>query len=182
VEVRDLTLAGLKLVIPTVYKDSRGFFLESYNQSQYVQEGIYCTFVQDNHSLSSKNTIRGMHFQKTPGQHKLVRVASGRIYDVAVDIRPESTTFGQWEGVYLDDESHHQLYIPPGFAHGFCVMSDQAQVMYKVTPSYSPKMETGFAWDDAMVAIDWPIANPLLSERDMEAPSFTDLFTISGGR
>lgn len=171
-EVIDLRLQGLKLVKPKVFKDSRGFFLESYKQPAYDKIGIREHFQQDNHSYSQKDCIRGMHFQTFPGQAKLVRVAVGKIFDVAVDIRPESSTFGQWEGVILDDLAHHQLFVPVGFAHGFCVLSDEAHVMYKVTSPYDPVSEKGFRWDDPQFNIQWPAAHPLVSDRDRQAPFY----------
>lgn len=169
-EVINLRLQGLVLIKPKVFKDSRGFFLESFQQSAYEKVGIHCPFVQDNHSFSQKGCIRGMHFQSFPGQAKLVRVAVGKIYDVAVDIRPSSPTFGQWEAVILDDQSHDQLFIPVGFAHGFCVLSEEAHVLYKVSTPYDSKFEKGFRWDDPTIKIEWPVEHPILSERDQQAP------------
>lgn len=174
-QVRPLSLAGLKLIVPAVFRDSRGFFLESYNAPRYQQLGIDCKFVQDNHSRSARGTIRGMHFQKSPGQAKLLRVVSGRIYDVAVDIRPNSPTFGRWEGVYLDAADHCQLFVPVGFAHGFCVLSDFAEVLYKVSSPYDPVTESGFRFDDPEVGIPWPVDAPIVSDRDAQAPSFAQL-------
>lgn len=174
-EVRPLSLAGLKLVVPAVFRDSRGFFLESYSASRYQHLGIDCNFVQDNHSRSSRGTIRGMHFQTSPGQAKLLRVVAGRIFDVAVDIRPGSPTFGRWEGVYLDAAEHCQLFVPVGFAHGFCVVSDHAEVLYKVSSPYDAATETGFRFDDPDVGIRWPVDAPLVSDRDKNARSFAEL-------
>lgn len=174
-EVIDLRLCGLKLITPKVFADNRGFFLESYQQSVYDRAGIPSPFVQDNHSHSQKGCIRGMHFQSFPGQAKLVRVAVGQIYDVAVDIRPDSPTFGQWEGIVLDSVRHQQLYIPVGFAHGFCVLSDEAHVMYKVSTPYNPAYEKGFAWNDPDIGIAWPVKQPIVSERDQKSPSFREL-------
>lgn len=174
-EVIDLRLNGLKLLKPKVFKDNRGFFLESFQQSLYTKLGIDCTFVQDNHSYSQKGCIRGMHFQSFPGQAKLIRVAVGKIFDVAVDIRPASPTYGQWEGVILDDQSHQQLFIPIGFAHGFCVLSDEAHVLYKVSSPYEAEFEKGFRWDDPTVNIAWPVEHPIVSERDQKAPYFHEI-------
>ena len=171
-EVIDLSLSGLKLIKPNVYRDTRGFFLETYQHKLYESFGITTPFVQDNHSFSQQGCIRGMHFQSFPGQAKLVRVGVGKIFDVAVDIRPDSPTFGKWEGVILDDQMHHQLFIPVGFAHGFCVLSPEAHVMYKVSSPYDPKYEKGFRWDDSTVNIEWPVKNPIVSERDQQAPNF----------
>lgn len=174
-EATPLRLKGLLLIKPKVFRDSRGFFLETFQQSSYEKAGIQCSFVQDNHSFSQKGCIRGMHFQSIPGQAKLIRVGVGKIFDVAVDIRPDSPTYGQWEGVILDDQSHHQLFIPVGFAHGFCVISPEAHVLYKVSTPYDPKHEKGFRWDDPTIKIDWPVDNPLISERDQQAPFFEQL-------
>ena len=136
-EAVNLSLAGLILLKPSIFRDERGFFLETFQQSIYESLGIPGFFAQDNHSFSRKGCIRGMHFQSFPGQAKLIRVAVGKIYDVAVDIRPNSPSYGRWEAVMLDAESHHQLFIPVGFAHGFCVLSEEAHVLYKVTYTLS---------------------------------------------
>lgn len=178
-QIREMNLSGLKLIFPKVWKDSRGFFVESFQKERYEAHGIYNTFVQDNHSCSKKGTIRGLHFQTKPGQAKLIRVAEGRIFDVAVDIRPNSPTFGKWEAVILDSESHAQLYIPNGFAHGFCVLSDEAHVMYKVDSPYNAETEAGFRWDDPDVAISWPLTpeEHVVSERDRVSPYFSEYFT-----
>ena len=170
-----LRLPGLVLIKPTIHRDSRGFFMQSYHEPSYRSVGITVSFPQDNHSRSTKQTLRGMHYQQAPGQAKLVRVVSGRIFDVAVDIRPNSPTFGQWQGVWLDAEQHHQLYIPNGFAHGFCVVSDTAEVLYKTSSVYDPAMEKGFAYNDPDVNIEWPVDTPLVSPRDAEAPSLASL-------
>lgn len=174
-QVIDLRLKGLKLIQPKVFKDERGFFLESYQSSSYEKEGMPSFFPQDNHSFSEKGCLRGLHFQSMPGQAKLVRVGVGKIFDVAVDIRPDSPTFGEWEGVILDDQEHHQLFIPVGFAHGFCVLSENAHVFYKVSAPYNPATEKGFRWDDPTIQIGWPIPHPILSERDRKAPLFTEI-------
>ncbi len=171
-EVSDLRLGGLKLVRPTVFRDSRGFFLESYHSPRYRALGIDVEFVQDNHSRSVQGTLRGLHYQSHPGQAKLVRVGAGRVWDVVVDIRPESTTFGQWEGVYLDAEEHLQLFVPIGFAHGFCVVSDFAEMLYKVTSPYDPTTECSIRYDDPELGVTWPVRDPVLSERDRQAESF----------
>ena len=174
-EIIDLRLAGLKLIRPKIYKDNRGFFFESFQDAVYQKLGVTCPFVQDNHSYSQKGCIRGMHFQSFPGQAKLVRVAVGKIYDVAVDIRRESSTFGEWEGVILDDQNHHQLLIPVGFAHGFCVLSDEAHVLYKVSTPYDAKFEKGFQWNDPQINIQWPCEQPILSEKDLNALSLNEI-------
>lgn len=171
-EVVDLSLPGLKLIKPRVFGDARGFLLESYSRPRYAEHGIDIEFVQDNHSRSSKGTLRGLHYQSSPGQAKLVRVAAGSIVDVVVDIRPTSPTFGRWERVQLDADSHWQVFIPVGFAHGFCVLSESADVLYKVSSVYSAQAERGIAWNDPELAIDWPTDAPLLSERDRNQESF----------
>ena len=161
-----------KRVRPRVHFDERGFFWECYREPHYKKIGIDTLFVQDNHSFSKKGTLRGMHFQRSPGQAKLVSVISGKIFDVIVDIRPNSPTFGKWEGFYLDDQHRDQLFIPVGFAHGFCVLSDEAHILYKVSHVYVPEEEKGFRFDDPFVGIQWPIAAPHLSPKDAQAPSF----------
>lgn len=171
-EVLDLPLAGLKLIRPKVFRDDRGFFVETYQASRYDGMPV---FVQDNHSKSTRGTVRGLHFQSTPGQAKLLRCATGRIFDVAVDIRPDSPTFGKWHGVYLDAETHEQLYVPIGFAHGFAVVSDTADVCYKCSAPYDPATEKGFRWDDPAVGVEWPVDAPVLSKRDAEAPLLAEL-------
>ena len=174
-EFIELSLSGLKLVRPKVFADTRGFFRETYRRPGYERAGINCTFVQDNHSYSKKGTIRGMHFQRNPGQDKLISVIAGTIFDVAVDIRPESPTFGKWEGVFLDGIKGEQLFIPKGFAHGFCVISDEAHLLYKVSSIYDPEEEMTFAFNDADVRIDWPISEPIVSDRDRSAPTLKKL-------
>lgn len=174
-ESNQCKLQGLMLIKPKVFRDPRGFFMETFQRSAYAEIGITELFEQDNHSFSLQGSIRGMHFQSFPGQSKLIRVARGRIFDVAVDIRPRSPTFGQWEGIILDDQEHHQFYIPVGFAHGFCVLSPEAHVMYKVSAPYSAPHEKGFKWNDPDVDIHWPISHPLVSERDQNAPLFKEM-------
>ena len=162
------------LVEPTVHGDARGFFQETYRKQAFAELGIHDDFVQDNHSRSGRGVLRGMHFQ--PGQAKLVRCPRGAILDVVVDIRPGSAGFGGWESVRLDDESHLQLYVPDGFAHGFCVLSELADVVYKVSSYYDPAAESGFRFDDQEVAIAWPGDLELkVSERDRTAPLLSEL-------
>ncbi|CZW26028.1 MULTISPECIES: dTDP-4-dehydrorhamnose 3,5-epimerase [Enterobacter cloacae complex] len=156
------------IIEPEVFGDSRGFFLEAWHKEKYEDAGIKGTFVQDNRSRSSRNVLRGLHFQKTKPQGKLVSVISGEVYDVAVDLRQDSDTFGQYVGVLLSGEKNNQLYVPPGFAHGFCVLSDYADFHYKCTDFYDPKDEGGIIWNDPDIAIDWPITSPLLSEKDIK--------------
>lgn len=165
-KVLDLPLPGLKLVQPDVYRDDRGFFLETWSAPRYAAAGIDCAFTQDNHSRSVRGTLRGLHYQSRPGQAKLLRVAVGRIFDVAVDIRPGSPSFGRWHAVYLDAERHEQLFVPVGFAHGFCVISDVAEVLYKVSTPYDAQTESTIAWDDPEIAVAWPVTDPILSARD----------------
>lgn len=180
-EIIDLPLAGLKLVRPKKFGDVRGFFVETWKESlaDQLQPGMH--FVQDNQSRSCRNTVRGLHFQKAsdagPGQAKLVRAASGVIYDVAVDIRPGSPTFGKFHAEQLDEYNCHQLFIPVGFAHGFCVISDFADVCYKVSSYYSPLTEFGFQWNDPAVAIPWPLSadEVLVSTRDASADTLATI-------
>ena len=173
-QVVDLPLPGLKLLKPQVFRDGRGYFLESYRRQRLGELGIDVEFVQDNHSHSIQGSLRGLHFQSTPGQAKLLRVASGRIWDVAVDIRPDSPSFGRWYGTYLDGESHEQIFLPVGFAHGFCVISELADVLYKVSTPYAAQTERAIAWNDPELGIEWPVKDPVLSARDRTAESFAD--------
>lgn len=171
-EVIDLPLAGAKLIRPRVFRDSRGFFFESFGAERYRAAGMPEVWVQDNHSLSRRGTLRGLHYQSTPGQAKLVRVTRGRIYDVLVDIRRGSPTFGQWHGVEIDAEEHSQVYIPVGFAHGFGVLSEIAEVQYKVSAPYNAANECAIRWNDPEIGVAWPIPEPVLSERDQSSESF----------
>ena len=173
-QVIETRLPGVLIVEPDLYGDSRGFFYESYNYREYAEQGIADEFVQDNHSRSMRGVLRGLHYQALPGQAKLVRVVLGQVYDVAVDIRWASPTFGQWVGVVLSAENRRQLYVPVGYAHGFCVTSDVAEFLYKVSSYYSPKHERGIAWDDPDLAIEWPTRCPVLSERDRHHPRLAE--------
>ncbi len=167
-----LQIPDVILIEPRVFPDARGFFLETYKHSEFADHGIPETFVQDNHSRSSKGVLRGLHFQNPPrAQGKLVRAVRGVIFDVAVDIRPGSPTFGQWVAETLSDANHRMLYIPPGFAHGFLVLSDLADVSYKVTAEYAPDLDSGVIWNDPTIAIQWPMPSPLLSPKDASLPS-----------
>jgi dTDP-4-dehydrorhamnose 3,5-epimerase len=159
-------LPGVVLIEPVVHRDARGFFLETFHAAEFAAAGLPTVFVQDNHSASVRGTLRGLHFQRRKPQGKLVRVTEGEIWDVAVDVRPDSPTFGRWTGATLSADNYRQLYIPPGFAHGFCVLSERAQVQYKCTALYDPADEVGIAYNDAALAIRWPIDHPLLSARD----------------
>lgn len=166
---------GLVLIEPTVHADSRGFFAETYGQRSWQDLGVTAQFVQDNHSRSVAGTLRGLHFQTHPGQAKLVRVARGRAWDVVVDIRRSSPSFGEWESFELDDERNLQLYVPIGFAHGFCALSDVVDVVYKVGSYYDPASERGIAWDDRDLGIPWPTDQPIISERDRHNPTLEQI-------
>jgi len=175
-ELIDLPIPGLKLIRVSSAADERGFFKECYRKPRYFDFGIDCEFVQDNLSYSRHGVIRGMHFQSDPGQAKLVSVLQGKIFDVAVDLRKDSPYFGKWAGVYLDAGQHEQLYVPIGFAHGFCVVSPEgAHVHYKVSSTYDPLTEMSFRFDDPQIGIDWPSKTPLVSHRDRQAPLFKEL-------
>lgn len=176
-EWTDLRLAGLKLITPRLFQDERGFFFESYRAESYLAHGVG-PFVQDNASFSRKGTIRALHFQSHPGQAKLVSCVQGEIWDVAVDLRRESPTFMEWEAVLLDDQSHQQLFIPNGFAHGFCVLSEAARVHYKVSAPYDPKTECSIRWNDPDLKISWPIQDPILSPRDQLSPFFKEMQNV----
>ena len=160
-------LEGVLLIESDVYPDDRGFFFESYNETKYIENGIECKFVQDNHSASTKNILRGLHYQIPPfAQAKLVRAGVGEVFDVAVDLRKDSPTFLQWDGYLLSAENKRQLFIPKGFAHGFCVISDYAEFLYKCDEFYSPKHDRGLMWNDPAINIDWPVGAPVLSPKD----------------
>jgi dTDP-4-dehydrorhamnose 3,5-epimerase len=180
-KVETLPLADLRLITPKVFVDDRGFFLEPWNAPRMKAAGLDVTFVQDNHSRSSRGTIRGLHLQlpcgEVPGQAKLIRCARGRILDVVVDVRPWSPTFKRYVAVELDDVTHQQIYIPVGFAHGFCVLSDVADVCYKVTSTYDPLTEVGFRFDDPDVGVKWPVSadEAVVSQRDRTAPTLSEL-------
>ena len=165
------------LVKPKVFGDSRGFFMESYKKSDFFANGIDVEFNQDNHSKSTKGVLRGLHYQANPyGQAKLVRCSKGRIYDVAVDIRPDSKTFGQYVKVELSEENKHMLYIPVGFAHGFVALTDEVELLYKASGEYAPKADRGIIWNDKDINIDWEIDfEPLLSEKDKKQPSLSEI-------
>jgi len=153
------------------FSDDRGFFLESFKESSFIENGINTKFVQDNYSHSIKGVLRGLHYQKNPkAQAKLVTVLRGEIFDVAVDIRKDSPTYGKWVSEILSEQNHKLLYIPEGFAHGYCVLSDEADIFYKVNQEYSPENDSGFIWNDPEVAIKWPMDNPLISDKDLKLP------------
>jgi dTDP-4-dehydrorhamnose 3,5-epimerase len=174
-EVHDTHLKGVRLIVPRVFEDERGFFLETFNAGVFEEHGLPSNFMQDNHSRSTRGVLRGLHYQFPTWQGKLVRVVSGEIFDVAVDIRPESPTYAQWYGVTLSSENKHQLYIPPGYAHGFCVLSETVDVTYKCTALYNPSEDAGIRWDDPEIGIDWPISTPVVSEKDRNAPLLRDV-------
>ena len=169
------SLPGVLLIEPEVFKDDRGFFLEIYHLEKYLATGMDKPFVQDNHSHSCRGTLRGLHYQLKNPQGKLVYVIRGEIFDVAVDIRRGSSTFGQWTGTILSEKNKRQLFIPEGFAHGLCVISETADVVYKCTDLYAPGDEYGILWSDPVIGIDWPVENPLLSEKDAESPRLRDV-------
>ncbi len=166
---------GPVLIEPTVHRDERGFFMESFRANVWAENGVDVEFVQDNHSRSSRGTLRGMHFQLDPGQAKLVRCASGSVYDVIVDLRKGSPTFGQWEGFELSDENFRQLFIPVGFAHGFCVTSETADFVYKCSSYFDPKTESQVTFDDPDIGIVWPKLDLLVSARDRTAPTLREI-------
>ncbi len=168
-------LAGPILVQPARFPDRRGYFEETFRRDAYREIGMEADFVQDNHSRSARGTLRGLHFQHRPGQAKLVTVLKGRIQDVVVDLRRGSATFGSWESFFLDDETGQQLYVPLGFAHGFLVLTETADVIYKVSAYYDSQEEAGLAWDDPTVGVAWQVADPHLSERDRANPRLAEI-------
>jgi len=173
--VTETKLSGVLIIEPKVFGDSRGFFKETFQAERYREAGIEYTFVQDNYSRSQKGVLRGLHFQVTKPQGKLVSCPKGAVFDVAVDIDPESTTYGQYVGVELTEENHKQLWVPPGYAHGFYVLSETADFQYKCTDYYDPSDEGGVIWNDPDVAIEWPIDDPSLSSKDALLPTLAEL-------
>jgi dTDP-4-dehydrorhamnose 3,5-epimerase len=177
-------LPGVVLVEPVVFEDARGFFMETYHAPRFAAAGIPQAFAQDNHTRSVRHTLRGLHFQVTRPQGKLVRVVAGEVFDVAVDLRRGSPTFARWHGQVLSADNRLQIYIPPGFAHGFCALSDTAEVLYKCTEVYEPAGDRSIRWDDPAIGIDWPVHNPILSAKDAAAPTLEaytgDLFEFTG--
>lgn len=169
------SLKGLLIIEPRVFKDNRGFFMETYNQNKYQKSGMNRHFVQDNLSYSRRSALRGLHFQIKHPQAKLVQVITGEIFDVAVDIRKGSPTFGNWTGVVLSDQNKRQMFIPEGFAHGFCVVSETAHFSYKCSDFYVPDDEGGIIWSDPDVGIDWPVKDPVISEKDKHYPRLCEL-------
>jgi len=175
VKLLTTTLPGVLIVEPAVFRDERGFFLEVFHAAKFADRGLEVVFVQDNHSMSRQGTLRGLHVQLPRSQGKLVRCTEGAIFDVAVDIRRGSPTFGRWFGVELSATNFRQLWVPPDFAHGFCVTSERAQVEYKCTELYEPASDLAIAWNDPAIGIDWPVADPVLSSKDREAKRLDEL-------
>lgn len=176
-KVIETKLPGVLIIEPKVYGDARGFFLETFHKQRYAEAGIPgegLEFVQDNHSGSRKGVLRGLHFQLRNPQGKLVSACTGAVFSVAADVNPDSPTFGQWVGVEISEENHRQLWIPPGYAHGFCVLSDIADFQYKCTALYDPASDAGVAWDEPQLAINWPVADPILSDKDRALPRLAD--------
>ncbi len=169
------SIPEIVLIDPRLFPDERGFFMETYRRSEFAAAGIGETFVQGNHSKSSRSTLRGLHYQKAPkAQGKLIRAIVGDIYDVAVDIRKQSPSFGRWVASVLSAENKRMLYVPAGFAHGFCVTSESAEIQYMTTEEYAPELESGIIWNDPELKIEWPIAEPILSQRDRAWPRLLD--------
>ena len=181
ITVETCEIEGLKVITPTVFGDARGYFMETYNYNDFKEAGIDQVFVQDNQSASVKNVLRGLHFQINYPQDKLVRVVEGEVFDVAVDLRPGSATYGKWHGVVLSAENKKQFFIPKNFAHGFLVLSDYAEFAYKCTDFYDPSSEAGIKWDDPAIGVEWPILDgtiPNISEKDGKHPAFTNDITL----
>ncbi len=176
-KIEKTSIPEVILIEPSVFQDDRGYFMETYQHRRYEEIGITCTFVQDNLSTSKKGTLRGLHFQYSNSQAKLVQVLQGEVFDVAVDIRKGSPHCGQWAGAILSDKNNHQLFIPEGFAHGFCVLSDVAIFHYKCSNYYSPESEGGILWCDPQINITWPIKNPILSKKDQGYPTINQIET-----
>ena len=177
-EIIKTAISEVIVFVPPVFTDSRGYFLETYQQKKYAEAGIPKPFVQDNQSYSTKNVLRGLHFQLHHPQGKLVRVIQGSVFDVAIDIRKNSPTFGKWHGEILSAENKKQMYIPENFAHGFCVLSDSAEFVYKCTDFYVPGDEVGLIWNDPQVGIKWPIEQPILSDKDAVLPSWAEVLEV----
>jgi dTDP-4-dehydrorhamnose 3,5-epimerase len=184
-QFEELGIPEVVLVDTKRFDDHRGFFAESYKQSEFAAGGLTETFVQDNHSYSTHGVLRGLHYQNPPkAQAKLVYVIKGEIFDIAVDIRKGSPTFGRWVGVTLSDKNGRMLFVPRGFAHGFCVLSEEADVLYKVTAEYAPELDRGVVWDDPDIGLELPVSNPVLSAKDQQLPVLAksdNLFTYEGG-
>jgi len=178
-KVRNTVLTGVVVIEPDVYGDERGCFLQTFHEKRYAEIGINYPFVQDNHSRSKKGVLRGLHYQLVRPQGQLMSVVRGEIFDVAVDVRKGSETFGQWVGEVLNDVNHKQLFIPPGFAHGFCVLSDEVDMIYRCTDYYHPESEKTILWNDPELNIQWPIGNDvILSEKDRLAPCLSEMDSL----
>ncbi len=180
ISLRQTSLPGVVIIEPKVFSDERGFFMESFNASDFEDAGLPTKFAQDNHSRSVQGVLRGLHYQYPTWQGKVVRVLVGKVFDVAVDIRRMSPNFGHWFGTELTSENHKQLYVPPGFAHGFCVLSPVAEMVYKTTKRYEATEDAGILWNDPDIAIKWPIDHPILSPKDANAPRLSELPNLSG--
>ncbi|MCA9094392.1 MAG: dTDP-4-dehydrorhamnose 3,5-epimerase [Planctomycetaceae bacterium] len=178
-EFQRTSIPEVILITPRVFGDQRGFFQETYHREKFREGGIEAAFVQDNHSRSTKGVLRGLHYQIRQPQGKLVRVLRGEIWDVAVDLRRSSPTFGKWVGVKLDDQNYQQLYVPPGFAHGFCVTSESADVAYKCTDLYLPEAERSLLWNDPALGIEWPVESPILSVKDQQGKLLSEAETFA---
>jgi dTDP-4-dehydrorhamnose 3,5-epimerase len=174
VKFTETRLPGVVLIEPRLFGDARGFFMETYRADIFREHGIDVTFVQDNHSRSTRGVLRGLHYQEPFPQGKLVRCARGAIFDVAVDIRRGSPAFGKWYGTTLSEENRAMLWVPPGFAHGFCALTDDAELLYKTTEVYHPEADYSIRWNDPQIAIEWPIPDPTLSAKDAAAPLLRD--------
>ena len=173
-QVERTPIDGLLIISPKIFADHRGFFFESYNEESFGEAGIDVQWKQDNHVGSAKNAVRGLHFQRGKGQAKLVRCVKGRVWDVAVDIRPDSPTLGRWHAVELTDENRKMFFVPVGFAHGYAVLSDEAETLYKCSNVYDPETEDEILWNDPDLKVDWPVASPILSDRDRGAQTFKE--------
>jgi dTDP-4-dehydrorhamnose 3,5-epimerase len=172
----NLEISGLVLIEPRLFPDERGFFLESYKESEFIQGGVSDRFVQDNHSLSKKNVLRGLHFQRQPhAQGKLVRVIRGNVWDVMVDLRKDSPTYKRWVGIELSDQNNRMIFIPPGFAHGFVALSEDAHLLYKCTEEYDPVLDGGIRWNDPDIGVRWPVQEPIVSDKDKSLPFLREL-------
>ena len=175
IKIKKTELDGVVIIEPDVFNDQRGYFFETYNQNRYQEIGIKSNFVQDNLSFSKKGALRGLHYQRPHDQAKLVQVIQGKVFDVVVDIRRDSPTLGKWIGQYLSDENKQQIFVPEGFAHGFCVLTDSALFHYKCSDFYAPDCEGGILWSDPEVAIDWPLESPIVSEKDAKFSCLKDI-------
>lgn len=179
-KIMETKLPGVLIIVPEVFGDARGFFIETWHQERYTKAGLPARFVQDNLSFSTRGVLRGLHFQNPNPQAKLVYVLQGEVFDVAVDIRDGSATFGQWVGINLSADNQRQLYIPGGFAHGFCVTSRETLFAYKCTDFYNPQAEKGIIWNDPDIGIDWPVDTPILAEKDRVYPRLKELVRGKG--